>query len=74
MQAVAVPKPHITPRMSGQVKGDWKRNKINENIHINKYWKHVFKRATRLHDNPSARGGNVLMNTGHFVESLNVLC
>ena len=24
MQAVAVPKPHITPRMSGQVKGDWK--------------------------------------------------
>ena len=24
MQAVAVPKPHITPRMSGQVKGGWK--------------------------------------------------
>ena len=24
MKAVAVPKPHITPRMSGQVKGDWK--------------------------------------------------
>ena len=24
MQAVAVPKPHSTPRMIGQVKGDWK--------------------------------------------------
>ena len=24
MQAVAVPKPHITPWMSRQVKGDWK--------------------------------------------------
>ena len=24
IQAVAVPKPHITPRMSGQVNGDWK--------------------------------------------------
>ena len=24
MQAVAVPNVHITPRMSGQVKGDWK--------------------------------------------------
>ena len=24
MQAVAVPKPNITPRMSRQMKGDWK--------------------------------------------------
>ena len=28
MQAVAVPKPHITPRMSGQVKGEKKKKYV----------------------------------------------